>query len=95
MQSYYICASRIDPDWRETGLEYRVTDQEKEICPPALAPTTEELVTEDVQFMGPNCNCQVEIVCTKQIFDVEMYSLGNIQTKSLRVRRNKQDTNTK
>ena len=22
----YMRASRIDPDWRETGLEYRVTD---------------------------------------------------------------------
>ena len=27
MQSYHIHASRIDPDWRETSLKYRVTDR--------------------------------------------------------------------
>ena len=26
MQSKYINSSRIDPNWRETGLKYRVTD---------------------------------------------------------------------
>jgi len=43
---------------RMLGSHDNGDNQEKEICPPALAPTTEELVTEDVQFMGPNCNCQ-------------------------------------